>query len=265
MTIQTRKPTAKPSWPVLLLAGAEKAGKSYACALASSSEKVGRTLWVSVGETDPDQYGAIPGADFEIVQHDGTVRGILGVLVEIASLPPAEDGRPTLLVVDSMTRLWEMVTDQLQATADARAKKSNKGPDAPISMDLWNRGKGMWKHIVQAINAHQGPVLLTARLEPVTVLDEKGKPTPIKADKIKTEKSLPYDVDGVVQMPERGRTIISGLRSVVVKLDGPTEYPDFTVDSLWSSLGLGDAGRRRVSEPAEPESTDPEAPQMEAA
>ena len=251
MTIKTRKPTGRPSWPVLLIAGGEKTGKSYSCALASASPKVGRTLWVSVGETDPDQYGAIPGADFEVVEHDGTVRGILGVLVEIASLPPAEDGRPTLLVVDSMTRLWEMVTDQLQATADARAKKFNKGPDAPISMDLWNRGKGMWRHIMQAINA--------------TVMDEKGKPTPIKADKIRSEKSLPYDVDGVVQMPERGRTIISGLRSVVVKLDGPTEYPDFTVDSLWSSLGLGDAGRRRVSEPAEPESTDPEDPQMEAA
>lgn len=262
MTIKTRKPTGRPSWPVLLIAGGEKTGKSYSCALASASPKVGRTLWVSVGETDPDQYSAIPGADFDIVEHDGTVRGILNVLVEIASLPPQE--KPTLLVVDSMTRLWDMVTDDLQATANARAKKYGKGEQG-ITMDLWNRGKGMWRHIMQAINAHNGPVLLTARLEPVTVMDDKGKPTPIKADKIRSEKNLPYDVDGVVQMPERGRTIISGLRSVVVKLDGPTEYPDFTVDSLWSSLGLGDAGRRRVSEPAEPESTDPESPQMEAA
>lgn len=249
MPIQTRKPTALPSWPVLLLAGAEKAGKSYACALASASEKVGRTLWVSVGETDPDQYGAIPGADFEIVEHDGTLQGILGVLTEIASLPPGD--KPTLLVVDSMTRLWEMVTDQLQATATARAKNAGRGGDAPISMDLWNRGKGMWKHLVHAINAHHGPVLLTARLEPVTVMDDRGKPTPIKADKIKTEKSLPYDVDGVIQMPERGKTIIDGLRSVVVELNGPTPYPDFTVDSLWESLGLGRTAHRQVSEPAE--------------
>ena len=123
-------------------------------------------------------------------------------------------------------------------------------------MDLWNRGKGMWRHIVQAINAHNGPVLLTARLEPVTVMDDRGKPTPIKADKIKTEKSLPYDVDGVIQMPERGKTIISGLRSVVIQLDGPTEFPNFTVDGLWSSLGLGDAQPRRVSEPAAAQDTD---------
>lgn len=254
MTIQTRKPTNKPSWPVLLLAGAEKAGKSYSCALASASPKIGRTLWVSVGETDPDQYGAIPGADFDIVEHDGTVRGILNVLVEIASLPPEE--KPTLLVVDSMTRLWDMVTDDLQATANARAKRNGRGGEQGITMDLWNRGKGMWRHIMQAINAHNGPVLLTARLEPVTVMDDKGKPTPIKADKIRSEKSLPYDVDGVIQMPERGKTIISGLRSVVIQLDGPTEFPNFTVDGLWSSLGLGEAQHRRVSEPAAAQDTD---------
>lgn len=258
MALTTRKPSAKPSWPVLLLAGAEKSGKSYGCALASASDKISRTLWVSVGETDPDQYGAIPGADFEIVEHDGSVNGILQVLTEIASLPPEE--KPVLLVVDSMTRLWEMVTDALQVTATNRAKKNGKNAeDAPISMDLWNRGKGMWKHLVHAINAHNGPVLLTARLEPVTVMDDRGRPTPIKADKIKTEKSLPYDVDGVIQMPERGRTIIDGLRSVVVKLDGPTEYPDFTVDALWSSLGLGDTSPRRVSEPAQPETLDVDA------
>lgn len=251
MTLTTRKPTGLPPWPVLLIAGGEKTGKSYSCALASASPKVDRTLWVSVGEQDPDQYAALEGADFEIVEHDGSVAGILRVLTEIASLPPQDP--PTLLVVDSMTRLWDMVTDQLQATATARAQRNGKGAEVAISMDLWNRGKGMWRHIVQAINAHHGPVLLTARLEPVTVMDDRGKPTPIKADKIKTEKSLPYDVDGVIQMPERGRTIISGLRSLLVRLDGPTEYPDFTVDALWSSLGLGVTSPRRVSEPVEAE------------
>lgn len=253
MTLTTRKPTAKPSWPVLLLAGAEKSGKSYGCALASASEKIGRTLWVSIGETDPDQYGAIPGADFEIVEHDGTANGIYRVLVEIASLPDGE--KPTLLVVDSMTKLWDMIKDDLQKTANARAKKYGKAEQA-ISMDLWNKGNAMHQRIMSAINAHNGPVLLTSRLEPVTVIDDKGKPTPIKTDKIKANKNLPYDVDGVVQMPERGIAVISGLRSVFVKLDGPTNYPNFTVDGLWDSLKLGDVSKRQVSEAAEPVDTD---------
>ena len=113
MALQTRRPTGLPSWPCLLIAGAEKAGKSWACAQASSSEKISRTLWVSIGETDPDQYGAIEGANFEIVEHDGTLKGIRNVLWEIASLPAEE--KPVLLVVDSMTRLWEMITDQAPA------------------------------------------------------------------------------------------------------------------------------------------------------
>lgn len=253
MALQTRKPTCKPDWPVLLLAGAEKTGKSYGCALASASEKIGRTLWVSIGEQDPDQYGAIPGADFEIVEHDGTVNGIYQVLVEIASLP-AED-KPTLLVIDSMTQLWDMIKDDLQATANNRARKYGKQEQA-ISMDLWNRGNTMHNRIMGAINAHSGPVLLTSRLEPVTVVDDKGKPTPIKADKIKANKNLPYDVDGVIQMPERGIATISGLRSVHVQLSGPTDYPDFTVDKLWDSLKLGDVAPRRVSAAAEPVDSD---------
>lgn len=253
MALQTRKPTCKPDWPVLLLAGAEKTGKSYGCALASASEKVGRTLWVSVGEQDPDQYGAIPGADFEIVEHDGTVNGIYQVLVEIASLP-AED-KPTLLVIDSMTQLWEMIKGDLQAIANQKARQNGRS-EQPVTPKMWDDGNMMHTRIMGAINAHSGPVLLTSRLEPVTVFDDRGKPTPIKADKIKANKNLPYDVDGVIQMPERGVAVISGLRSVHVQLNGPTEYPDFTVDKLWDSLKLGDVAPRRVSAPAEPVDTD---------
>jgi hypothetical protein len=244
MTLTTRKPTAKPSWPVLLIAGGEKTGKSWTCAEASASPKIGRTLWVSIGETDPDQYGAIPGADFEIVEHDGSYRQILGVLAEIASLPKPEDGKPTLLVVDSMTRLWDLISDGAQGWANARAKDNSEGI---ITMDLWNKANKYWSQIVQAILAHDGPVLLTARLEPVTVLDARGRPTPVKADKIKTQKSLPYDVDGVVEMPERGQVFISGVRSVALQLKGRTEFKDFSVDELWSKLGLEQVEPRTFS------------------
>lgn len=244
MTVQTRKPTGRPSWPVLLIAGSEKSGKSWACAQASASLKVGRTLWVSIGETDPDQYGAIPGADFEIVEHDGTYRGIVSVLAEIASEPAGE--LPTLLIVDSMTRLWDMMTDAAQGWANARAKN---GAEGVITMDLWNKAKGYWGQIVKAILAHNGPVLLTARLEPVTVMDERGKPTPLKADKIKTEKSLPYDVDGVIELPERGKAFLSGVRSVAYQIPERVELGTFTVDALWDRLGLGEVSMRSVSHP----------------
>ena len=107
MTLKTRKPTGKPAWPIMLIAGAEKAGKTYSAAQASASKLIGRTLWVGVGEDDPDEYGALPGVRFEIVEHDGTYRGILAALTACAA-EPMEEGRPNLIVLDSATRLWDL-------------------------------------------------------------------------------------------------------------------------------------------------------------
>lgn len=248
--LKTRKPTAQPDWPVLLIAGAEKAGKSWACAQASASPKIHRTFWISVGETDPDAYGAIPGADFEIVEHDGHFGGPTGIMQAIAdvvseSVRDANEGRVDLLVVDSMTRLWDQIKDSLGGIAQGRTKG---GREAVVTMDLWNKGKGWHQQAVRSILAFRGPVLLTARLEPVTVMDDRGRPTPIKADKIKTEKGLPYDVDGVIQMPQRGKAYIEGLRSVALQLEGRQEFPGFTVDALWDALGLDKVSQRRVSD-----------------
>ena len=57
--MQTRKPTGKPHWPLVLLSGTEKSGKSYAAAAASASPLIGKTYWISFGEDDPDEYGQI--------------------------------------------------------------------------------------------------------------------------------------------------------------------------------------------------------------
>lgn len=244
--LTTRRPTGKPPWPILLLAGAEKAGKSWSCAVASGSPLIGRTLWVGIGEDDPDEYGSIPGADFEIVEHDGTYRGILAALTACAQQPPV-DGRPVLVVVDSMTRLWDLLCDDAQATANTRARrkaeKSGRAPspdDATISMDLWNTAKQRWSHCLDALREHNGPVLLTARLERVTVMDGKGEPTTEKEWKVKAEKSLPFDVGGIVEMPEPGKAAVRGVRSARMQATARTDWPGFTVNDLWIRLGLAD-------------------------
>src|SRR5690242_8022331 len=105
---QTRRPSGKPPWPIVLIAGVEKAGKSYAAALASGSDLVGRTLWYGIGEDAPDEYARVPGADFEIVEHDGTYRDILAAL-EWGAAQPRVNGKPTLLVVDSFGRAWDLL------------------------------------------------------------------------------------------------------------------------------------------------------------
>lgn len=230
-----RKPTGLPSWPVLLLAGREKAGKSYQAALASSSDLIDRTFWVGFGEKDPDEYGAIPGSRFEIVQHNGTLGDLTQALRDIQREPSGD--RPHLLVIDSGTKIWNTLGDKANYLAVQRGAKGKDG-EPIVGMDIWNRVTREWLAIMTLIRMHRGPVIITARLDTVTVMDDNGRPTKNKAEKIKGQKDLAYDVDAIVEMPERGTADLVGARSVIFKLPERLTLPDFTVDGLWRKLGL---------------------------
>jgi AAA domain-containing protein len=240
----TRRPTGIPSWPVMLLAGSGKSGKSWACAEASGSELVGRTFWVGLGEKDPDEYGAVKGADFEIVPHDGSFRDILAA-IDWCVAQPDVDGKPSLLIVDSATILWELLCGMAQDAANTRARnkasRANRAVDndveADITMDLWNQAKDRWGHFLESIRSHRGPVIVTARLDEVTVM-VNGRPSQERTLKVKAEKSLPYDVDAIVQLPERGKAYLTGVRSVRLQVPDRIPLPGFTVDKLWRQLGL---------------------------
>lgn len=246
MTLSTRRPTGKPPWPIMLITGPEKVGKSYSCAQASSSDLIGRTFWVGVGEDAPDEYGAVPGARFEIVEHDGTYRGILRALID-AKQEPAK-GKPNLIVLDSATRLWDLLTDMSQAEANrraiAKAKKFNKqvpDEDVTVGPDLWNIAKSRWQNILDVLREHQGPSIVTARLERVMVVDKDGQPTKDKVDKIKAEKGLGADVGVIVEIQSLGDAYLTGVRSVrLAGRQGRTSLPKFTVDKVWRDLGLAE-------------------------
>lgn len=234
MTITTRKPTGKPSWPLTLAAGGEGSGKSFLAAQAAASDLVGETYWIGYGEQDPDEYGLI--ADFGIVQHDGTVNAVKAIVRELAAQPKPD--KPTLIVLDSGTKLWDAVSENAQLDANQRAaRKGNKSDEAPIGVDIWNKHKGQWRQIIDALREHDGPVIITARYEEVAEI-VKGKPTGDKLWKVKAEKGLPYDVDAVIHMEERGKYVISKVRSVRLALDKPKEWPNFTMDAFWRALGL---------------------------
>lgn len=262
--LKTRKPTGLPSWPILLLAGREKAGKSWAAVSASASPLVGRTLYIGIGEDDPDEYSIIPGADFEIVVHDGTYPGILAAVQAAVAEPAGE--KPTLIIVDSMTRLWNLIGDNMQAIANRRAKgRKNAAGDFTISMDLWNVAADQWSTVMDALRAHQGPAILTARLDPVAVM-EGGQPTTQKEWKIQGHKSLPFDATAIIEMRERGQFLITGVKSARVQLDKPKLFPEFTVDRLWTDLGVADgtADRTHATVQTDRSGAEPGAPREEA-
>jgi hypothetical protein len=266
VSLQTRRPTGRPSWPIVLLAGREGAGKSWAAASTSASPMIGRTLWVSIGEDDPDEYGIIPGADFEIVEHDGSYRGELQAIRDAVAEPAGE--LPTLLVIDSMTRLWNQLSDNAQVIANTRRKgRKTASDDYSITPDLWGVAAGQWQDVMDAVRAHRGPVLLTARLDEVMVM-ENGQPTSQKTWKVQGHKSLSYDVGVVVEMRERGAFLITKARSARMSIEKPLLAPGFTVQTLWNQLGIEsgeDTGERsHQAAVTDPDETPAEVAQQES-
>lgn len=245
MALQTRKPTGKPAWPILLLAGREGAGKTWAAIEASASQLVGRTIYLGFGEDDPDEYGLIEGANFDIAVHDGTYQGLLDATRDAVSEPPAGD-KPTLLILDSGTRLWNVIGDNMQAIANRRAngRRNQASGDYTISTDLWNVAAAQWQDVMDALREHRGPVIVTARLDPVTVM-ENGQPTKEKEWKVQAHKSLVFDASAVVEMRERGQAILTKVKSVRHPLDKPRPLTSFTVDTFWGQLGLADGTGER--------------------
>ena len=262
MTLQTRKPSGKAPWPILVLAGRQKAGKSFTAAAYSASDQIDRTFWIEIGEGSADQYGAIPDARYEIVVHDGSYPSILAAAKEIVKIPVTD--KPNAIVVDSMSVLWDLLIDEQQAITEARGRKT-------ITMDQWNVAKRRWRAFLDVLRQNQGPVILTARYEQVAVV-KNGKPvevqTPdgkeaLKEWKIRAEKELGFEADGTIEMPERGKFWLAGMRSL--RFNAPTNGhqplpDDFTLEWFMNELGVvGDSGKRTYVAPTVDEHAFPEA------
>lgn len=242
--LKTRRPTGKPSWPLLLLAGGEKCGKSYAAAAFSASDLIDRTFWIEIGEGAADLYGAIPGARYEIVEHNGSYPALLEVAEII--IAQSHKGKPHAVVVDSVTELWDLLANEQAAIARKRGKDT-------ITMDQWNVAKRRWRAFLDTIRKNAGPVIFTARYEQVSVvvdgkpLVEKGKP--VKEWKVRAEKNLAFEVDGTLEIPKPREFYLNGMRSLAlsVPVGGHLKMPDdFTIDAFFRKLGLGPGTGERV-------------------
>ena len=241
MALTRRKPSGKPSWPIILLAGCEGGGKSWAAAEATGSPRFGASLWLEIGEQTADEYGAVPGADFDILEHDGSFGEILAQL-RAAVAEPQVEGKPNLLVVDSMTELWDLLSDEQQTIANRRRNKNANG-DATITMDQWNAAKKRWGYVVTELRHFPGPVVITARLEQVAVVGANGQPTGASTWKIRAEKNLPYEVQVVMQAREPRQWVMTGISNTRLQLpdEGFLRWPKFTIEDLLSKMGLEDA------------------------
>jgi hypothetical protein len=246
MAPRTRKPTGAVPWPLILIEGGEKSGKSYTSALLSASEKVGITYWLDLGEGAADEYGAIPGARYEVIVHDGTWASIIREVAEVKAeaARAAEAGEPpVVLVIDSMTAEWDMLKDW--ATNRAKETRSNKeklrrdpGAEIKVPMNLWNDATARHRRLMTMLMTFPGIVIMTARGKDVASLDESGRPVEgSKEYKVEGHKTLAFDASCWVRLHRDAPAIVVGARSVHAGIrpcrDEPKTLPeDWTLEWL---------------------------------
>jgi hypothetical protein len=246
MPLNTRKPTGAVPWPLILLEGGEKTGKSFTAALLSASEKVGRMVWLDLGEGAADEYGAIPDVSYEVIEHAGTWESITGQVTaakEEASRAAGAGELPVILVIDSMTAEWDL----LKAWAETRARKTDnnrkkleKDPNAeiPVSMNFWNDAGTRHRKLMTTLMTFPGIVIMTARGKEVTSIDAKGRPIEgSKEYRVEGNKNLAFDASCWVRLYRDKPAEVIGARSVHTGIrpgkDKPQELaPDWTLEWL---------------------------------
>jgi hypothetical protein len=247
MALKLRKPTGLVPYPFVLLEGEEKAGKTYTAAMLAASPSVGDVYWMDIGEADVDRYGAL--ADYHVVDHDGSFTDIRNQIAELGKLPGQKNGKPTVIIVDSLSALWSLLVDRAQNTAEQSRRPS-------ITMDLWNKAKREWRQCIEPLVRFDGIVIATARGKMVAEV-ENGKPTGEKGWSVESEKSLPYDVDAWVRFTRSHGPFLIGCRSLSVRMrpgvDKPQALKEFKLDEfIFGTLGVGKEAGKRVLPEAKP-------------
>lgn len=239
MALKTRKPTGAVPWPLILLEGAEKVGKGWACAVLSASDKVGRTVILDVNEGAWDEYSLIPGARFEIAEHDGTWASVYDVVTsakEEAAADAAAGKPPFVLVIDGETAIWEGLKDWggLRArTSRANRAKLEKDPNAEVSipMNIWNDVNARHRRLMNVLMTFPGIVVITARGGQVAAIGPNGQPVEgQKTYRVEGNKSIGYDVTVWVRLSREEKPVVIGARSVHTGvrpgIDPPKTLPD---------------------------------------
>jgi hypothetical protein len=227
MPLNTRPPTGLAAWPLILVGGPPKVGRSCLAYELSASDRVGHTFLFPVGERNADEYQAL--GPYQIVEWDGTWAGFYDQLVE-ATRVPMVDGKPNVIIIDTATRLWTDLrnwVDQRARNSEANRKKLAKDPDAAIDrgQNLWNDANERWDHMLDLLNRWDGIAVLVARGDEVTEYAD-GSPTGALAYRDEVQKSTPSNVTAIVRVPSYRAPVLMGVTRLGVEIPkGGLELP----------------------------------------
>ncbi|MEV4741777.1 AAA family ATPase [Streptomyces sp. NPDC049555] len=243
--LRTRQPTGIIPWPKVIVEGPEKVGKTFEGARFTGSPKTGQAFWLELGEDSADEYISVPGADYVIIEHDGTYRDILGQLeaVHAEARRAARAGEPpVVLVIDSMSALWRMLinwTHERARRSNSAQRKLRFDPDAEIkpAMNLWNDANERWNRAMYLIRTMPAIVIMIARGKEVTAVDEDGNPVPgTKEWRVEAQKHLAFDATVWVRLlPGEDHAHIVAARSLrlqVPREGKPKPIANFSLEHL---------------------------------
>lgn len=225
MPIHARRPTSAVPYPFILLEGEEKAGKSWAMIELSASARVGASYIIDLGEGGADEYGAIPGADFYVIEHDGTYASILEQVMAVkdeAARAKRDGEPPVMLGIDSMTDMWDGLKDWVSDRARMSKKNQQKLAQDPaaeldVSRNLWNDAGNRYRRLMTQLLTFPGIVVVTARGKEVSATDPTtGQPyrDGRKDYTVQSHKSLPFDATAWLRMSRTRPATVVGIRSV---------------------------------------------------
>lgn len=239
MVLKTRQPTGRATWPLILVEGPEMSGKTFAAAALSASPKVGQTYWLDLGEGAADEYGALPGSRYLIVEHDGSWPTIYGAVEELHSQAQraAESAEPpVVLVVDSMTAEWDLLKDW--TTNRAKKSRTNRqklaaDPNAEIvvATNYWNDANTRHRKLMRLLMTFPGIVVMAARGKDIAAIGEDGKPIEGRREyRVEGHKGLGYDASCWIRLSREQKPLVVGARSVHSGvrpgIDDPKPLPD---------------------------------------
>lgn len=233
--LNARKPTARVPYPFVLLEGEEGSGKSWAAAVLSASDRVGRTFWLDLDEGTADEYGAIDGARFEVLEHDGTYAQVLEQVLavrEVAREAHAAGEPPVVLVVDTMLNVWDGLKDWVSARAKEKPSNQRKlaadpAAELDVSRNLWNDAGNRYRRLTNVLKTFPGIVVGITRGKWVSDTDPAtGQPyrDGRKTYRIEGEKNLGYDATVILRMLRGQPPQITKARSVHAGVR-PTDPP----------------------------------------
>lgn len=234
--VPTETPTGAVPWPQVLIEGEEKSGKSWILAEFTGSNKVGRAFWLEFGfEGTAHQYGAVPGANYEIVPFSDLADFMekLVWLRRVGMAARAAGEPPIVVCIDSMSAEWR----NLGNLAKWRARQSRKNqailrrdPNAEINAgpNYWNPVIDKHYEILNLLAKIPGIVAYTARGRDVAAMGDDGNPTGDKVWSTQAQKDLAFDSTAVLRVRRsatgrRPKVEVVGCRSVFAGVQSEDE------------------------------------------